>query len=246
MSLRLPVIAGPVDTGHPATIAGDPGDLDPLLDQRAVLPRAFGQRQRDIGRIGLTVGRQPDTAGHAVEVDMLIFLKDFLGRQLLDRNTKGAGHRRLAEKLLAPLIGQRDGNRPALTQPGGDAGFLLKAKIQFRGIARELGHVLRCAQLPDQARRMPGCPAGQLLAFQQHDIFPSELGQVIGHRTADDTAADNHHTGLGGKFHVFVSCQFGQNRTLRQPQTLCVTKTLAWRLFTKPHDASDKAEFSAA
>jgi hypothetical protein len=51
-------------------------------------------------------------------------------------------------------------------------------------------------QLPDQAGRMPGRAAGQLLAFEQHDVGPAELGQVIGHRAAGDAAADDDHAGI--------------------------------------------------
>ncbi|MNY67343.1 hypothetical protein D3C86_2049140 [compost metagenome] len=47
------------------------------------------------------------------------------------------------------------------------------------------------AQLADEAGRVPGGAAAQLPLLQQHDVRPAEPGQVIGHRTADNTAADD-------------------------------------------------------
>ena len=42
-------------------------------------------------------------------------------------------------------------------------------------------------------------PRGQLLALQQHDVGPAELGQMIGDRAAGNAAADDDGAGLGGK-----------------------------------------------
>jgi hypothetical protein len=38
---------------------------------------------------------------------------------------------------------------------------------------------------------------GELVALQQHNVLPAELGEVEEDRTADDTAADNRHLGMG-------------------------------------------------
>ena len=46
---------------------------------------------------------------------------------------------------------------------------------------------------------MPCGAAGQLLALKQHNIGPPFLGKVIRDRASDDAAADDDHTGLGGK-----------------------------------------------
>ncbi len=42
-------------------------------------------------------------------------------------------------------------------------------------------------------------PAGQLLAFQQHDVRPAQFRQVVGDGTADDAAADDDDAGMGGQ-----------------------------------------------
>ena len=57
----------------------------------------------------------------------------------------------------------------------------------------------RPQQLADQARGMPCGARGELFAFKQHDVFPAQLGQVIGDGTADDTATDDDGAGVSGK-----------------------------------------------
>ena len=39
--------------------------------------------------------------------------------------------------------------------------------------------------------RVPRRAGGQLLAFEQHDVGPAGLGEVVEHAGADDTAADD-------------------------------------------------------
>lgn len=46
---------------------------------------------------------------------------------------------------------------------------------------------------------MPGGAGGELLALQQHHIGDALLGEVIGDRAADDTAADDHDIGALGQ-----------------------------------------------
>jgi len=52
--------AAPADAGDAAALAPDPGDAHALDGPSAVLPRAVGQRQRDVGRVALAVLRQPE------------------------------------------------------------------------------------------------------------------------------------------------------------------------------------------
>ncbi len=55
------------------------------------------------------------------------------------------------------------------------------------------------AQLSDEAGSMPGCAARETALFEQHHVFPAELGQVIGGRTPYDATANNDHACLGGE-----------------------------------------------
>ena len=62
---------------------------------------------------------------------------------------------------------------------------------EFRRVLGELGEVARRAQLAHQAGRVPGGPAGELLALEQHDVGDPNLREVVGDRAADDAAADD-------------------------------------------------------
>jgi hypothetical protein len=44
---------------------------------------------------------------------------------------------------------------------------------------------------------MPCGARGQLLAFQQHNVFPAHLGQMIGDRGTRDATANYDGTGFG-------------------------------------------------
>ena len=70
-----------------------------------------------------------------------------------------------------------------------------QAVIELARVFRELGHIDRRAQLSDQAGGVPGCAAGQLLSFEQYDVAPAELGEVVGNRTADNAATDDDDIG---------------------------------------------------
>ena len=195
---RTAIFRGPVYAGHPAALAGKPGDLDTLLDQGAAHPRALGQSERDIGRVALAVLVEIHPGHHVIGVEMGVFRLDLGGADFLDIDTKGAGHCRGAKDFLAPLVGERDSDRADALEAGGDAGFLFQRAVEFLTVLRQPGHVRRRAQLCDQARRMPCGARGQLFAFQQDNILPAQFGQVIGHGTAHHAATDNDHTGLLG------------------------------------------------
>ena len=199
MAAVAAIIRRPVDAGHAAAFAGNAGHLDTLLDERAVLPGALGQRQRDIGRIALTVGGKPDAAGDPVEVEMRIFLLDLCRAELIAGHAEGTGHGGVAGEFLQPLTGQGDRDRTDLPQAGGDAGFGLKPLVELGRIAGELGHVRTGAELTDETGGVPGGAGGELLAFKQDHVFPAELGQMVGDGAADDAAADDDDAGLGGK-----------------------------------------------
>jgi hypothetical protein len=58
-------------------------------------------------------------------------------------------------------------------------------------------------QLPDKAGRMPGRARTRACALEQQNVRPAPPAEVVGHRTADDAAADDDHLGGGRKiFHA--------------------------------------------
>jgi hypothetical protein len=58
-----------------------------------------------------------------------------------------------------------------------------------------MGQVCGGAKLADQPCGVPRCSSGQLILFQQDDVFDAEFGQMIGYRTANDAAPDNKNFG---------------------------------------------------
>ena len=63
----------------------------------------------------------------------------------------------------------------------------------------------------DQSGGMPCGARGQLFAFKQHHIFPSQFSQVIGHRTADNAPTDDDDTRVRRKVcHVRIPRFFGR------------------------------------
>ena len=96
------------------------------------------------------------------------------------------------------IVRERD---PAdVMQPAGHAGDLFEFLVESDRIALKSRHVGVAVEGVKPARRVPGGAGGQFRALHKHDIRPAQLGQVIEHGTADDTAADHDHTGVGFHF----------------------------------------------
>ena len=202
----------PGDAGDPPAGAGDPGDLHLFRHHRAALPGPLGEGLGDIPRIALPVQRQIDAADHAVDVEMGIFRLHLGGRDRRDLDPEGARHRGLAQDLFVAFRGERHGDRAHPLEASGDAGLGFERAVELLAVFREPRHVLGRAQLGDQPGGMPGGAGGEPLAFEQDDVGPSELGEVIGHRAADDAAADDDHPCLLRKLCHFRLSRFAQPR----------------------------------
>ena len=189
-----------LDAGHPAVARRHPGDLDVLQDRRAALTRALGEAERDVGRVGLAVGRQEDAADHPVEVEQRVRRAALRRGQDMGLEAEAAGHRRAAAQFLEAVLRERHRQRAVLAVAGGDPGLGLERVVQLGRILGEAGHVVGGAQLADQAGSVPGGAGGEAFALQQQDVGPAELGEVVGDRAADHPTADDHHPGLPRQF----------------------------------------------
>ena len=100
----------PIHAGNTASLACDTGGAGALNDACTALSRAFGQRQRDVGGVALTVFFQEHRAGDAVDVQVFVFCLDLRRADFFDRDTKGPRHRRLAVDLFLAFFGQCNRN----------------------------------------------------------------------------------------------------------------------------------------
>ena len=168
-----------IHPGNPATRFGHTHNLGMLEYLRAAHPRTFGQRHRDIRGVTLPVQRQMHRPHHIANFQMRIHRLGFQRRDFLHIHIKYPRHRRLPKQFLMPRRSQGHRYAANLPHPRFYAGFCCQLHIQIRRILRQPGHIGRSAQLPDQPCRMPSGAAGQLLAFQQHNIRPPRLCQMI-------------------------------------------------------------------
>ena len=184
---------------HPPVGFQNVEHLGLLENLRALVARALGERVGDVGGIALAVLVEIDRARDIRDVQMRIAPLDFRRVDLLDADAIGARHAGPAQNLLAALAGQSHGDRAAAAESGRDAGLLFQRAIELLAVFGEPCHVGGGAQLRDQAGGVPCRAAGQLLALQQHDVGPAELGEMIGDGAARDAAADDDDAGLGGQ-----------------------------------------------
>ena len=75
-------------------------------------------------------------------------------------------------------------------------GFLFKTVEHGNRILHEPREIALSAQLPDEARRMPGAAVGELRLVDQQHVLGAIAGQMIGKRCADGPAADNQDTDM--------------------------------------------------
>jgi len=177
----------------------DGGHLGVLEDPGAAGARALGQGHGGVDRVGLAVVGQEDGADHVLDVQQRIEVARLGGRDHLHLEAGHARHGGTALQLLETLGGGGDAQAAVLLEAGGLAGLRLEAAVEPGRVDRQLDQVEGRAQLADQAGRVPGGAAGELLALQHHHLRPAELGQVIGDRAADDAAADDDHPRCLGK-----------------------------------------------
>jgi hypothetical protein len=71
------------------------------------------------------------------------------------------------------------------------AGLIAESAIQLGPVHHHLGERDSVSQLTDQARRVKGRTAGQLITINQHDVSPTEQRQVIRNARASHSSTDD-------------------------------------------------------
>jgi hypothetical protein len=186
---------------HGATaLDNDLEHADVLDDARAPLARSSGERLGGVDRICLAILGQVHGADDVIDGHQRPEPVCLLGREHVHLEAEAAGHRCTARQLLHPLLVRREGEGADLEEAGCLSRLLLEGRVELRRISREAGEVVRCPELADEARGMPGSARCQLLAFEQEHVRASAQGQVVRDAAPDDTAADNDDLRSPGKF----------------------------------------------
>src|SRR5690606_26450228 len=126
-----------------------------LENARAALAGALGERECDVGRIGLPVRRQEYAAHDPVEIQQWILLTAFGGAQHVRFEAERLGHGGAAGELLVAILRERYTQGTVLPIAGGDAGFGFEAEIELGRVLGELRQIQRRPELADEARRVP-------------------------------------------------------------------------------------------
>ncbi len=195
----LDVALAGADAGDSAAVAQDAGDPGSLADGDALVAGAAGQREGQVGRVGLAIAGEPDGSLEVVGAhDRVELARPFRADQLaLKLEGLGGGGGPL--QVGHPVRRAGHGDTTAPPEAGAQAGLGLQPVVQLGGVPDQAGAVLRGAQLADQAGRVPGGAAGQLALLEQQDVGPAQVAQVVGDAGADHAPADYHHSGAGGQ-----------------------------------------------
>ena len=71
---------------------------------------------------------------------------------------------------------------------------------QLHGVLRKFCTGMTAMQLPHQAGSVPRGAAGKLPLLQQDNISPTQLAEMIRHRTTQNAAANNHDSRVLGQY----------------------------------------------
>ena len=183
-------------------------DLGVLVDLGTADAGRLGIGMRGAFGVEVAVGRVDHGADEILLLQKRMHLLGFRHGDDLGLKTEIA---RAGMRHLQPFhafMGVGEDQAARAVQPAGLARDLLELVIKRDCVALQLGHVRIAVQRVEAARRMPGGSRGEDVALDQHHVLPARLGEMIEHRTADDTAADHHHTSLGLHGNILAKWEF--------------------------------------
>ena len=170
------------------------------FNRDAALTRALGHRLGHVGGVNIAVLGMIDRTFQVVGVDQRPTFLDLISAQPFVAHVTGLGGRGIEHVFVHAFLRLRHAQVADHGKARIEAGFFLKRLVEidrvFVDMSCRIGHV----EKRQKTRRMPGTSTGQLVPLQQHHIIPTRLGEVIGNRRPDGTAADNKGFDIG--FHV--------------------------------------------
>ena len=183
-------------TGDPASRAGHPGGGHALEDGGSAHAGSPGQRHGHAHRVGPALVGHHEPTHHVVGLEQGPVAGNLLFREGVILHPEALYEQRLAVERLHPL--RAGGNRDMADGPeaGGEAGLLLEPLVEIARIAaHEQGGLVHHARRGDQAGGVPGRPRSEPVALEEHDVAPTQRGQVVGDAGPDDPATHDDHLG---------------------------------------------------
>ncbi len=194
--LRLDVALRGGHAGGTAVLGGDARDRHALDDLHALLARALGQGHGGVHGIDAPVLRQIEARLDVVHPGQGEELLDLVGADLLDVVAAHPVEGRDPAILLHAVRVRGQLDEAQGLEAGAEPGLRLEAPVEIARVHAHLDRGLRGrAEGGHQTRRVPGGAAGQLVTLEQDHVLPAEMTQVVGHRTPDDAATDDHDAG---------------------------------------------------
>ena len=191
------VSARGLDADNAATLHDDIDDRCVLDDPHALHPRTGCQRHRYVDRIGATVVLHVEAGEDVVGTRERKQRRDFSRRDFLHVDAAMPIECGDPPIFLEPVAIGGDFNETDRTKAGRLAGLRFEACIEIARVAAERGRRFRRrAECADEARRMPCRSRRELRALEQHDVFHTQVPEVIRDRAADDAAAYDDDTGV--------------------------------------------------
>ena len=205
--LACPQPAGVDDVlGVDLTLVGDDvpravGPLAQVLDPRVAVDLGAGLAGADRvrgghpARVDVTLDRVEQGADEVLLLHQREQVSGLGGGDDLELHAEvapaGLGHAQPVEAFA--VAGQH--------QPAGQvdravlAGTGFDRAVQLDRVLLQLGHVGIAVERVHPTRRVPRRPGRELLAFDQHDVVPPRLREVVEHRSTDDATADDDDLG---------------------------------------------------
>ncbi len=184
------------DAGDCAPLPQESGHGHPFEDLHPAQAGSLGERHRDVGGVGSPVTGDVEAGEDVVGAGEGEEPGDLRTGDLLHLDAAVAIEGGDPAVLLEPvrLGGQLD--EPDRSESGGETGLGLEAGVEVPGVAAHLGRGLgRRAEGHDETGGVPRGAGGEPVPFQDDDIGPAEMGEVVGDAAPDDAAADDDHPG---------------------------------------------------
>ena len=170
--LGLDVAALGAYASDAAGVRLDAGHARARVDARSARAGALGKREGELRRVEVAVAREPGGAADFVQRHQREELARLFRGDQLERQAERLRPARLAAQLLHALLARGQPDAPALDP----AAVLAELAVELDGVHHHARQRHGAAQLSDQAGRVEGRARGELVALDEHDVVPAELG----------------------------------------------------------------------